>query len=399
MTLKKYLIDARRWPGVYGYDSETRKTNRGKPDICFYISFSANGKKVWEKVGWKSEGYGPEVAAELRANRVKTKRHGKEVKTAKEIRAEKEATNKTIGEIKEAYFNGEKGIKLKGRITDLNRYEKHLESSLAKKRVSALTELDVARIKRDMIQHAPATVANTLELLQRIINYGKKQKLCNPLSFVIDLPRKDNLVTEYLTKEEASRLMHVLEHWPSRDAPRMLKIAWLTGMRRGEIFKLQDQDCDFNQKIIMLRDPKGGRDESISMSEPVKLLLEEQMSDRAKAFPGSSFIFPGKQGGKRTDSSAVKRIKIEADLPKTFRIFHGLRHHMAVTLASSGGFTLDMIGAMLTHKSTEMTRRYAKFLPDAKKKAADLAAEILQAHAVDDVTEKINQLRRAGSES
>ena len=42
---------------------------------------------------------------------------------------------------------------------------------------------------------------------------------------------------------------------------------------------------------------------------------------------------------------------------------------------------MDMIGELLTHKSTAMTRRYGQFLPDAKKRASDKAAELLTNHA------------------
>ena len=392
MPQKKYVINAGRWPGVYGYDSSKRKV-RGKADTCYYITFStqeiliANGvektrkKNIWEKVGWKSEGYSPEVAAEIRASRIRAKRHGKQVKTAKEIRREKQRFNRAIGELKTAYFESERGLELKGRKTDLNRYEKHLEKFFAKKRIDTLTILDIERVKREMKGHAPATISNALELLRRIINHGVKHNLCPPLSFTIELPRKDNQVTEYLTPEEAELMMQVLKEWKNQDAPRMLQIAWLTGLRRGEIFKLEDRDCDFLQKIITLRDPKGTKTESVPMSEPVAEFLRTQMASRDKRFPGSPFIFPGRYGNQRKDSSAVDRIKIKAKLPKKFRIFHGLRHHMAVTLASSGEFTLDMIGSLLTHKSYEMTKRYAKFLPDAKRKAADQAADLLKAHA------------------
>lgn len=44
-----------------------------------------------------------------------------------------------------------------------------------------------------------------------------------------------------------------------------------------------------------------------------------------------------------------------------------------------------------------MTRRYAKFLPDAKRKAVDQAAEILQAHATNKGDEKIVQLKRVNN--
>ena len=376
MAKGKYKI-SNNWPGVYGWDSEKKKFNN-KPDTCFYIAYRVGEKLRWEKVGWKSEGYSPQVAAELRSTRVRSARHGDTVKTAKEINEEKHRTNPTIDQLKAAYFESEKGLNLKGRITDLNRYEKHLRLALGQKLIDTLSLLDIERLKKEMRDSATATVANALELLRRIINHGIKHNLCLALSFTIELPTKNNEVTEYLTNEEAQRLMAVLDSWPEQDAPRMLKIAWLTGMRRGEIFKLEDRDIDFSQGIITLRDPKGGKTESVSMPQQVAELIKIQMTARSEKNPDTHYIFPGQYGGRRTDSSAVERIKIAAELPKSFRIFHGLRHHYAVTLASSGEFTLDMIGELLTHKSSAVTRRYAKYLPHAKKKASDQAVELLQ---------------------
>ena len=371
--MKRYHIG--KYQGIYGYDSLTRKVN-GRPDVCYWITFKFDGRKKWEKVGWKSEGYSPQLASEIRAKRVRDARHGKTVKTAYEIRAEKRLHDQTLAEIKDAYFLSERGLDLKGRKTDLNRWDKHL-LPLSQKRVSDLSQLDIERLKHDMKGKAPATVGNTLELLGRLINFGVKHNLCSRLPFTIELPRKNNEVTEYLTDEEIQRLMAVLETWHRQDVARMVKLAWLTGMRRGEIFKLQLDHVDFEQCIITLVNPKGGKNEAIPMSQPVHDLLKDQVLWTAERYPDSPFLFPGRAGQRRVDCSAVERIKEAAGLPKSFRPFHGLRHHMAVMLASSGEYTLDMIGELLTHKSTAITRRYAKFLPDAKKKAADRAAELL----------------------
>ena len=163
----------------------------------------------------------------------------------------------------------------------------------------------------------------------------------------------------------------------NKDIARMVKLAWLTGMRRGEIFKLQIEHIDFIQDIITLVDPKSGKNETIPMSPLVATLLTQQIEWTREKYPESPYVFPGKNGGKRVDCSAVDRIKKAANLPKNFRPFHGLRHHFAVMLASSGEYTLDMIGELLTHKDTKITRRYSAYLPDAKKKAASRASEIL----------------------
>lgn len=379
MAGKLSKVHTKKWTGVFIRESATRKYD-GKPDGCYYITYKVCGKKKIEKIGWKSEGYTPQVAEELRAQRVKDARHGKAVKTANEIHRELLENNRPLNEIKEAYFNSERGLLLKGRTTDLNRYDLHLAATVGSKRISEITELDVQKIKQSMAEKAPATIRNALELLRRLINFGESCKLCPALGFTIKLPRVDNEVTEHLTQEEAARLMTVLNNWPSKEAPRMLKLALFTGMRRGEIFKLQTQDLNFLHDLICLRNPKGGRDASVPMSTIAKNILREQIEYRNKIYPDSDYIFPGKSGKMRTDSSAVKRIKKKAGLPKSFRIFHGLRHHLAVTLANSGEYTIDMIGELLTHKSAAMTKRYAKYLPDTTRKAANRAADLLQGH-------------------
>ena len=365
-----------KWPGVYKYESQDPK-RKAKKDVCFYIRYKdAERRLITEKVGWSSEGYTPQMADGIRSERVRKVRHGEKVKTAKEIAREKSRRDRSIGEIADAYFN-HKGESLKGRTTDLNRYEKHIKPILAKRRVSSLSQLDIERVQSKMGKRAPATKANALELLRRIINHGVKFNLCMPINFTIVLPKKDNEVTEYLTPKEVQKLLGVLDVWPSRDVARMLRLALLTGMRRGEIFALENSVLHFQQELIVLSSPKGGKTVSIPMSKPAAEVLREQLEWRDERYPDSPYVFPGKKGGRRVDCSAVDRIKTEAGIRKGFRIFHGLRHHFAVTLANSGEFSLDMIGELLTHKSVAMTKRYGQFLPDTKRKASNRAAELI----------------------
>jgi len=72
------------------------------------------------------------------------------------------------------------------------------------------------------------------------------------------MPIKDNEVVEYLKPEEAQRFLAVLKDWPVRDVANML-LAFFTGMRRGEMFKLESNDVDFHMKLIRIRAPKGGK--------------------------------------------------------------------------------------------------------------------------------------------
>ncbi|MFW5937081.1 MAG: tyrosine-type recombinase/integrase, partial [Desulfosalsimonas sp.] len=248
--LKRVAPD--RWPGVYSRELQTR--HQGKPDISYYITYKDHAaRKRWEKAGKRSEGYTPQIASEIRTERLRTARHGGEVKTAREIQVEKYKKDRTLQTIADAYFDSEHGMKLKGRKTDKNRWELHLKPLIGKRRVSSLTVLDVQHLKKSMEKKAPATIWNTLELLRRICNYGRKINYCPPLSFTIEMPKRKNAREEFLSPEEAQRLIGVLEAWKRQDVARMLKLAMFTGMRRGEIFKLQDDDIDWLHERIILQ--------------------------------------------------------------------------------------------------------------------------------------------------
>ena len=121
-----------------------------------------------------------------------------------------------------------------------------------------------------MAGKADATVWNALEMVRRIINFGVKSNLCPALSFVIEMPRRDNERVEYLTPEENRRFLEALNSSPNQQAARMLKLAYFTAMRRGEIFKLEDKDLDFHFNIIRIRDPKGKKTVSIPMNRVAK---------------------------------------------------------------------------------------------------------------------------------
>jgi integrase len=383
-------VDPVKWPGVYANTLKTKV--HGKPDLAYYITYRDGTKKVWEKVGLKSEGMTPQVADDIRKERTLKARHGEPVLTAKELMRQRAKTNRPLDELAEAYFE-QRGGSIQAARFDRYRYDKHVAPILGARPVGTLTPLDIQRVKKAMAALAPATVWSALELIRRLANYGRKTGLSPGLSFTIQMPKLDNQRVEYLTPEQAARLLATMDAWPAPEPCRMLKVAMFSGLRRGEIFKLQDGDLDFQNRLITLRAPKGGRTTSIPMNPIVEQILREQIADRRGQWerrqkknpddqrPESPYVFPGRSGGRRTDSTAVERIKAAAGLPAAFRPFHGLRHHFAVTLANSGEFSLDMIGELLTHKSSAMTRRYASFLPDSMKRAGARAAELLNEYA------------------
>ena len=374
---KMVRAHANKWTGVFYYELAT--IHNGKPDRCFYFCYKVGRKLIWKKVGKTSEGYGPEVAAALRTTTLLGLANGEEVLTPKESREDQEDHNKTLSEIAALYFDA-KSDQLKGFYTDKNRFEKHLLHRFGSRRIGKITLTDVESLKKDMRkEYKPGTIWNVMEMLRRIVNYGYKTNRCPALAFQIEMPVKNNEVVEYLRPEEAQRFLEVVRAWPDSDVSHMLQVAYFTGMRRGELFKLEDRDVDFHMNLIRIRNPKGGKTVSIGMSGLVADLLKKQIESKNSRFLACPYVFPGKGGKLRVDCSAVNNIRKQAGLPVSFRPFHGLRHHFAVTLANSGKFTINMISEALTHKNVDFTKKkYAQFLPETLVAIGNAAADVLQ---------------------
>ena len=110
------------------------------------------------------------------------------------------------------------------------------------------------------------------------------------------------------------------------------------------------------------------------------------MNDTARAIltnhPRSSasmLVFPNKHGKQSVCvRKAVARIKKRAGISKDFRRMHGLRHVFASRLASSRKVDLYRIQKLLTHKSPQMTQRYAHLRDDALRKVSVVMDTIIK---------------------
>jgi len=285
----------------------------------------------------------------------------------------------TLGDIWKRYLPLAQGHK-KSWIDDLRYYRKHLEPRFGKKALDAISPIDIERMKSELKNgqnrrgksFAAQTIKHQLVILRRLYNLARKWGMYDGKSPMesVEMPRIDNQKTEFLTNEELTRLLDTLETWPFKDTVAFIKFSLFTGLRRGELFKLTWDDVDFERGLIRLRDPKGGKTESIPVSrEAMEVLRTLEVT--------SSFVFPGEGGKQRTNFNGPwQRIRKAADLPPGFR-FHGLRHHFASTLVSAG-YDLLVVQKLLTHKDAKTTQRYAHLAPGAIKDAALRSGDLLK---------------------
>ncbi len=346
-----------------------------RPEKIFYITYRKNGKLISEKAGRASQNWTPAKANALRGNKIS----GKVLSNAEKRDAEKAAEAQknacyTINRLWDAYC--ESNPDNKALHHDKRKFDLHLRDSIGKKNPAELLLLDVDRVRLALQKTGKRTqAARVLEILRRTINYGVKRGLIEPLRFKIEIPKLNNQTTEDLKQEQLKALLSCLDADQDQTAANIMRLALFTGMRRSEIFKLQWADLDFERGFITIRDPKGGRDESIPMNA-----MAEKVFKSIQTQHDNSYVFPGRKKGTHITEcrKSIDRIRKAVGLPKGFRPLHGLRHVYASMLASSGKVDMYTLQKLLTHKSPIMTQRYAHLRDGALKSASNLAEELIK---------------------
>jgi integrase len=361
------------YPGVF-YREARRIGGKGLEKV-FYVVFKKDGKVFEEKAGREfADAMTAARAAGFRAERIEGKRHSrKEIREEKRAAREAEASRWTIDRLWEAY-RAQRPDSKSVRI-DTGRYKLYLKDAFGDREPHELGQLEVDRLRIGLLKRRrPQTTKHVLALLKRIVNFGVSRGLARGPRFQITLPKVSNTVTEDLTEEQLQALLMAIDEDHDTQVANLMRLVLYTGLRRGECFKLQWRDVNFERGFITISDPKGVKDQVIPMNDGAREVLM-----RHPRTEGSPFVFPGRGGGPRVDvNKAVNRIKAAAGLPKkNFRPLHGLRHAFASMLASSGQVDLYALQRLLTHKSPEMTQRYAHLRDEALKRASDVARALI----------------------
>jgi len=380
---KKYSEQTKRhrtkYPGVYERQGERVK---GEPDTCFDITYKKEGKKIWERAGWKSLGFTIEYARQLRIERLHAIQHDKELP-----REKKKAP--FFKEVAKKYMAWAEDNKVRAGADDRGRYKAHLAPYFDDKRMDEISSFDLERLKNDLVKAglAPASIKHCLVLIRQIFNKAREWGLysgTNPIKGV-KMPTVQNLRERFLSPDEADLLLNALKADPHRtrnpgekkdmQLHSMALLSLYTGMRAGEIFNLKGHDLDFENEVINISDPKNKTARKAYMTEDVKTML----LSRKPAIP-SGLVFPARSDEKKNQkkrvavSQAFRRTVEKIGLndgiedPRQLVTFHTLRHTFASWLAIQGT-PIYTIAKLMGHKSLSMSERYSHLSPDSQRTA------------------------------
>jgi integrase len=240
----------------------------------------------------------------------------------------------------------------------------HLRPYFGGKRLTAITPAMVAQYqayRRAALSRfgrpvRPATVNRELATLRTMFNVAKHGVLGlkggipaeNPvrLSFV----KEDNERDRVLTPDELAHLIEVTPHWLRP----IVILAHDSGMRRGEIARLQWAQVDFKRRIITLRsgDTKTHEGRVIPLTNRVYRLLDSL----PRHVSGTVFVTTrGTAYHPNAISAAFQKACIRAGMADVH--FHDLRHCFATNMRRAGEDTF-IIMKITGHRSLAVFRRY-----------------------------------------
>ncbi|MEZ6855018.1 tyrosine-type recombinase/integrase [Halodesulfovibrio aestuarii] len=414
MARKKAWVPLSGVKGIRYYEHEDRKY-RGRPDRYYAVRWSRQGKVKEEGIGWASQGW---VAADLITMRNQLQQNYKQGETPttfkglmeqreKKRRAAKAAEEEetlramTFRQFFEEHFIPWKRDRKKRRswTDDVKRANHRILPFLGELPLNAITPELLHEFMDAMYEDglSDGTVLHHMAVIRQTYNRAAVTTVDGNVVFTglspiasVELPKLSdncNARERYLTKEEADLILRTCRK-NSENAPRSTaKASWLdmhdaillsltTGLRMGEIQRLEWSDINFYGKTLVVRKSTsrkpGG---TIPLNSSAMTMLKDRKTRKERA----ALVFPPVFGGKKRENfshlfkDVVDSLGLNDDATSESQriVFHSLRHTFASWLAIAG-VDIYRIKSLMRHKTLAMTQRYAHLIPDDSREAVEL---------------------------
>jgi integrase len=258
--------------------------------------------------------------------------------------------------------------------SDKSNLDNHVLPLIGTKKVSEVTRADIESVKT-AIKEGKNSANRTVSLLSKMmgcaVDWGMRPD--NPALRIKKYPerRKDR----FLDTEEIRRLLAALDQASLRGVETIhtiacLRLLLLTGLRLGEIRDMHWKDVDLARGTLRLRDSKTGA-RTVPLNDQAIAVLQKHSTTKS-----DQFVIQSATGvGRPALGKPWQRIRKLADIDDSANI-HCLRHTFA-SWAVMGGLSLAQTGALLGHKSTQTTLRYADHLTEAVRGYSQKTANLI----------------------
>jgi integrase len=353
-----------------------RVTPKGQQ--VYVIKYRISGQQRWYTIGRHGSPWTPEMARREAQRLLGVIARG--VDPSEQRNADRKAI--LVRELCDLYLAEGNAHKKAATIkSDIGRIAHHLKPLLGNKRVDSITRGDIERLLIDVTKGRTAApvpkrgqrpagsiarggsgvAAQCVTLMGTMLAFAVRRgiRADNPAHGIKKPPvRKMN---RFLSEAEITRLAMSLEAEREASATpypsAAIRLLLLSGCRRSEILNLRWEHVDLDHQCLRLPDSKTGA-KIVYMNAPAMALLEE-----LPRVENNPHVIVGTREGAASKAidKVWDRVRKSADL-QGVRL-HDLRHSFA-SVGVIGGFSLPIIGALLGHKHSMTTARYAHLSAD-----------------------------------
>ena len=124
---------------------------------------------------------------------------------------------------------------------------------------------------------SPPTVRHGIALLRRILNAAVEWEVYNGKklpNFQKIFPKFDNMRQRFLSREEAEKLLSLLEPYEEWHDIAMLSLN--TGLRLGEIFNISMSHVNFDERLLTVVDTKSRRNRVIPLNYTAYAIISKK---------------------------------------------------------------------------------------------------------------------------
>lgn len=223
----------------------------------------------------------------------------------------------------------------------------------------------IARLKQ--LGNTGGTINRKRAAFSKLCSFAVDMRKCK---YKLKLQRQEENMQDirFLTQEEEQRALTFLSQWGKDDHAEVVCVLIDTGLREGELWKLEEKDVDFAGGLITIRKPKNKETRYVPMVTRVREILARRIECTVKG----EKLFPFTNDWL---TRVWARLKFSMDLTDD-PLFtpYALRKTCASRLVQRG-VPLLVVKEWLGHKTVQVTMRYAKLVP---KNLLD-AAKVLEA--------------------
>ncbi len=298
---------------------------RGK---TYWIIYYENGKKVQHSLKTKDK-----TVAKYKKNQVENK--------LVEGESPSPRTNTPAHDILTEYISH-----CKNRISEKSSigYMKYIKDYLDSSQISRLHQINEHSVKNHIDNKiragaSPGTANHIIKFIKQFLNYATRRNYLskNPIQSMA-LIKIDRMPPRFLSKVEVNT---VLDNAKDETLHPMIATAVYTGMRLGELLRLQPEDIDFTRKTVTVM---------ISKSKKFRVVpLHPELEKTLKSKGAVPFDFTNNR-------RVFGRIKKKSKLPNIG--WHTFRHTFASQLVMSG-VDIVTVSKLLGHADISTTQIYS----------------------------------------